>query len=269
MTSTRRPSSVRSLGARRLKQTTVVMVALGVAGVAGLVVHEAQVAHAATSTSTSTSVTQSTATDGTGTSKRHVQLLGLIDGHGDPGDAPGDLGRLLTMAAGLDVGVDVADDWTALGCAVRVVVSDPDDLGTARRILVAELEAIDRACSRFRLDSELSRLPGNSGRPTPISALLADAVGVALDAAAATDGDVDPTVGVAMEAIGYDRDFARIDIDGAAIRIVSRPVPGWKQVSLDRRMRTLQRAERCATGSRRDRQGVRRRSRRRPDRGGH
>lgn len=68
MTSTRRPSSVRSLGARRLKQTTVVMVALGVAGVAGLVVHEAQVAHAATSTSTSTSVTQSTATDGTGTS---------------------------------------------------------------------------------------------------------------------------------------------------------------------------------------------------------
>jgi thiamine biosynthesis lipoprotein ApbE len=142
-------------------------------------------------------------------------------------------------AAGLDVRVDVAADWTALGCAVRLVVRDPDDLANARLILVEELEAIDLACSRFRPDSELSRLCERAGRPAPMSTLLAEAVGAALDAAAATDGDLDPTVGFAMDAIGYDRDFARIEVDGAAIRVVPRPVPGWRQVTLDRRSRTL------------------------------
>jgi hypothetical protein len=67
MDSTKRPTSVRALGARRLKQATVGMVALSVAGVAGLVGHEAQQAHASTTTpsSTSTSTAQGTATDGT------------------------------------------------------------------------------------------------------------------------------------------------------------------------------------------------------------
>jgi thiamine biosynthesis lipoprotein ApbE len=143
------------------------------------------------------------------------------------------------MSTGLDVRVDVAADWTALGCAVRLVVRDPDDLAPARQILVEELGAIDLACSRFRPDSELSGLSGRSGRPMPISSLLAEAVGAALDAAVATGGDVDPTVGVAMDAIGYDRDFARIEVDGAAITVVSRPVPGWRQVSIDRRASTL------------------------------
>ena len=74
-------------------------------------------------------------------------------------------------------------------------------------MLRADLAAVDEACSRFRTDSEivaLDRLPRWRGRtgPVKVSPLLAEALGVALRAARATDGDVDPTVGGAMSAAG-------------------------------------------------------------------
>jgi thiamine biosynthesis lipoprotein ApbE len=127
----------------------------------------------------------------------------------------------------------VAADWEAIGCAIRVVVTDPADLDAASCVVADELVAIDLACSRFRDDSELMRLGDGTGRPTMISPLLAEALSVALRAADLTDGDVDPTIGGAMVAVGYDRDFARIEIDGAAITVVRRPVPGWRRIVLD------------------------------------
>ena len=138
------------------------------------------------------------------------------------------------MTATLELGGPVAADWVALGCAIRVVVNEPADLIEARRILAAELAAIDLACSRFRADSELVRLGAGSGRPTPVSPLFAAAIAAALDAAVATDGDVDPTVGTAIADLGYDRDFARVDVDGAALTLTRRPVPGWRKIRLDR-----------------------------------
>jgi thiamine biosynthesis lipoprotein ApbE len=133
----------------------------------------------------------------------------------------------------------VAADWVALGCPIRLLVRDASDLVTARGILANELAAIDVACSRFRPDSELSRLGRGSGRAVPITALLAEALGAALDAAEATNGDVDPTVGAAMDAAGYDRDFARVEAVAGPVYIVRRPVPGWQRIVLDRQRQTL------------------------------
>jgi thiamine biosynthesis lipoprotein ApbE len=138
------------------------------------------------------------------------------------------------MTTALDVRRPVAADWAALGCAVRVVVVEPRDLAMAQAIVTEQLAAIDLACSRFRSDSELSQLGRGSGGPVSISPLLAEAIAAALDAAELTDGDVDPTVGAAMVAIGYDRDFERIDLHGGSVTIVHRPVPGWRQVRLNR-----------------------------------
>jgi thiamine biosynthesis lipoprotein len=134
----------------------------------------------------------------------------------------------------------VAADWVALGCATRVVVAEPGDLATAQRILAAELAAIDRACSRFRADSELVRLAAGAGAPVRISPLFATALAAALDAAAATDGDVDPTVGSALADLGYDRDFARIEVDGRPLTLTRRPVPGWRRIRLDRERLTVE-----------------------------
>src|SRR5206468_8053100 len=48
--------------------------------------------------------------------------------------------------------------FEALGTTVTVLVTDRAQLDAARAAVVAEVEAIDRACSRFRDDSELARL---------------------------------------------------------------------------------------------------------------
>jgi thiamine biosynthesis lipoprotein ApbE len=123
--------------------------------------------------------------------------------------------------------------WTALGSQVRLVVTG-SELDEARRILAADLAEVDVTCSRFRPDSEIRTL---TGPRTQVSSLLAEAIAVALRAAWLTDGDVDPTVGGAMRAIGYDRDFSAIGDDP---RVVTKhEIPGWRNVHLDGRTLTL------------------------------
>jgi FAD:protein FMN transferase len=53
---------------------------------------------------------------------------------------------------------------------------------------------------------------------------------VALDAARLTGGDVDPTVGGSLTALGYDRDLVEVSAAGA---VVPAPAPGWRCVELD------------------------------------
>jgi len=127
-----------------------------------------------------------------------------------------------------------AANWKALGTRVRLVVTDPSRLDQAQQMLTADLADVDAACSRFRPDSEIRSLAG--GRAVSgiqISPLLAEAIAVALRAARLTDGDVDPTVGGAMAAVGYDRDFSLIPPVGPKHRLTARNVPGWQHVRLD------------------------------------
>jgi thiamine biosynthesis lipoprotein len=112
-----------------------------------------------------------------------------------------------------------------------VVVTDPGWLAQARTAVEDELARVDAACSRFRDDSELTRLNRAHGAPVRVSPLLFEAIECALRAAAATGGSVDPTVGAAMDAIGYDRDFDAISPDGPPIRPVA--AGGWRAVRLD------------------------------------
>ena len=129
--------------------------------------------------------------------------------------------------------------WTALGCWVHLVVTDRAALDAARSMLAADLADLDAACSRFRADSELAALDRAQGRPVRLSPLLANAVAVALRAAELTDGDVDPTVGEAIVAAGYDRDFSLVPPDGPPLNLVVKAVPGWRHVRLDLATRTL------------------------------
>jgi thiamine biosynthesis lipoprotein len=121
--------------------------------------------------------------------------------------------------------------WQALGTGAAVVVSDRAALVPARAAVEAELDAIDLACSRFRPDSDLSRLNAAAGRSVRVGALLLDALAVALRAAALTGGIVDPTIGRALILAGYDRDFATLA--HARARLVATRVEGWRTVSLD------------------------------------
>jgi FAD:protein FMN transferase len=131
----------------------------------------------------------------------------------------------------------------AIGTTAVVVVEAPA-VSEAERLLAVELDAVDRTCSRFRSDSELMRANDAAGRPTPISALLTEAVGVALRAAEQTDGAVDPTVAPALVALGYDRDFAALDAD-AAHDVRGIPAAGWRSVMLDAWHRVLRMSPGC------------------------
>ena len=126
--------------------------------------------------------------------------------------------------------------WSALGTSARVVVADPARLAAARRAVEAELEAVDAACSRFREDSELTRLNAAAGRPVRVGRRLLEAVDVALRAAELTDGAVDPTVGAALVLAGYDRDFA-LGLREPASGLTASRVAGWRAVLVDRRRR--------------------------------
>ncbi len=143
---------------------------------------------------------------------------------------------MTTLAVGTDT-------FSVFGTTATLLVSDPDRLDDARAIADAELAAVDLACSRFRPDSELSRLNASGGAVLPVSKLFAELVEAALRAARLTDGDVDPTCGQALAEIGYDRDFKVLQAAGARS---SRPgpaafrVPGWRCVQLDRTRRLVQ-----------------------------
>lgn len=123
--------------------------------------------------------------------------------------------------------------FPALGTTATVVVTASARLAAAERILRAELAALDEACSRFRPDSEISRLHERAGAAVEIGPLLATAIGVALRAATLTDGMVDPTVGPAVVGLGYDRDFADLDRDDPRPAAAPSPAPGWWRVRLD------------------------------------
>lgn len=129
--------------------------------------------------------------------------------------------------------------FPAIGTTATLAVTDREKADAAAEVLRAELDAIDRAASRFRPDSELCRLNAAAGASTAVSALLFSAIGEAIRAARLTDGLVDPTVGEALVLAGYDRDFAEIDPAGPPVKVVAKRVPGWRAIQTDPVSRTV------------------------------
>ena len=128
--------------------------------------------------------------------------------------------------------------FRALGTTAVVAAADPAALHDVVAAVADELAAVDAACSRFRADSELLRLPHD--RPATVSPLLADALAAALDAARATDGIVDPTIGRTLRLAGYDATFRVVAArDGDGFRATFARVPGWRVVELDRARRSV------------------------------
>jgi thiamine biosynthesis lipoprotein len=129
--------------------------------------------------------------------------------------------------------------FPALGTTAVVGVTDAASLRAARAAVEDTVTAFDLACSRFRDDSELAAVNAGSGRAVRAGPILLDAVAAALRAAAVTDGDVDPTVGEALIALGYDRDFEEVCARGGTAVVSFASVPGWRTVRLDHAAGTI------------------------------
>jgi FAD:protein FMN transferase len=134
------------------------------------------------------------------------------------------------------------ETWEALG-TTAVLRHDGPANPAARAAVQRELDAIDLAASRFRPDSELSRLNAMAGpgpRTLVAGPVLAQAVRLAIHAAEASDGTVDPTLGADLVALGYDRDWHELiavpsaaPVDGGGAMTVYRSRrPRWREVAI-------------------------------------
>jgi thiamine biosynthesis lipoprotein len=133
-----------------------------------------------------------------------------------------------------------AAQWPVWSTTTRLVVTRPDRLRAARQLVERRLAEVDAVASRFRVDSEVNRTSGGDGRPQTVSPLLAELIEIALDAARGTDGDVDPTIGEDLHAIGYDRDIEELRaVPQAAPRVTLRRRPSWRRVRLEGRTLSL------------------------------
>lgn len=141
--------------------------------------------------------------------------------------------------------------FPALG-STAVVMTCGGSIKVSTDVVMQVVDAFDQACSRFRADSELTALNRARGRTTRVTPLLLDAVSAALRAAQLTGGAVDPALGEALIALGYDRDFdlgldgrgaeGRPGASGSARRrpaLALASVPGWQTIRIDRRAQTV------------------------------
>ncbi len=98
------------------------------------------------------------------------------------------------------------------------------------RALFAAWEA---TLSRFRPDSELSRLNARAGEEVAVGPLLYDSVATALAAARATAGLYDPTLLRQIVAYGYDRSFDLLPARLPMTTVAAGPGGGWRDIGLD------------------------------------
>jgi thiamine biosynthesis lipoprotein ApbE len=132
------------------------------------------------------------------------------------------------------------DSFEAMGTLNTVVVDDAVALPEAMAIARARIKEVDETCSRFRADSELSRLNGRAGKgDVPVSALLEEAIAAALTAAAISNGLVDPTVGRVVEELGYTVTFGDLPSDGPPVELRVRRLAGWRSIGLNRTRHTV------------------------------
>jgi thiamine biosynthesis lipoprotein len=105
--------------------------------------------------------------------------------------------------------------FRALGtaCSVSVTARDAERLLARRALLAgsAEVEACERALSRFDPASDLSRLNLATGEWVGVDERLERALYAALRIREETDGLFDPTILPALVAAGYDRSFEHLE----------------------------------------------------------
>ena len=137
------------------------------------------------------------------------------------------------MTTGLALATARHHRFAALGTYVHVATTG--DLERAVELAEAVIREVDRACSRFRPDSDLAQANAHAGSWTSVDPLLAAAVAVALDAARETDGLVDPCLGKALVEIGYDDDLAVVLARGdlRAVPPASARPDAWREVRVD------------------------------------
>ena len=119
----------------------------------------------------------------------------------------------------------------AMGSRVHILAVDapPNALPDAR----AAVGALERRWSRFRADSEISRINAATGQPVTVSTTTATLIALAVRGWVATGGADDPTVLDAVACSGSARSFELVAASGAGPTATARPAPGCGGIAVD------------------------------------
>ena len=121
-------------------------------------------------------------------------------------------------------------EFRAVGTKCSALVTDGSKARAALDAAREEVAACEAALSRFRDDSDLSRLNAAGGDWVTVDERLREALVLALRARETTEGRFDPTVLPALAAAGYDRSFEQLEEREA------HPAAGWRagaQIDVD------------------------------------
>lgn len=130
-------------------------------------------------------------------------------------------------------------EFRAMGCAMLALIDSASAEATATlNTLPAQFEAWEQCMSRFRADSELSRLNQSHGQWMPISGTLWAVLMHAQWGARESNGLVSPALLDALEFAGYDRTFAALQTGTTPIKHAPATKHSWRDIEMD--------ASRCA-----------------------
>lgn len=102
----------------------------------------------------------------------------------------------------------------AMGCHMTAILDDDTPQGAeSLRQVPAWFEEWEQVLSRFREDSELSRLNQLSGSPVTVSQTLWEVFQLSLLSNRYTNGLVSPALLKALQSAGYDRSFSELNPD--------------------------------------------------------
>jgi thiamine biosynthesis lipoprotein len=136
----------------------------------------------------------------------------------------------------------------AMGSTVHVIVhAGAGQADILAGLAVRRIALLEQCWSRFRPDSELSRLNARAGAgAVPVSVDLITLVDAMITAGEDTDGRFDPTVHDSMRALGYDADFAAVIGRAALAAVAPIPAAGISGIVLDRAAGTVSLPIGCA-----------------------
>jgi len=119
------------------------------------------------------------------------------------------------------------------------VLAPLERIGAAEKVVRALFGEWESVLSRFRPESELSRLNARAGRSTAVSSRLYDVVASALAGARATRGAFDPTLLADLVRLGYDRTFNDLPADASPARRLPFAGGQWQGIRLDSQRRRI------------------------------
>jgi thiamine biosynthesis lipoprotein len=117
---------------------------------------------------------------------------------------------------------------------IQAASSDPEQAlqqNSSIERAIAWFYHVEERCTRFNPQSEAMRLTNQIGVSVPVSPVLYEAVGFALEVAKASDGAFDPTLGHTMEYLGFNREYSTGQIVSSDIE--SLDAVSYRDVLLD------------------------------------